>query len=439
MKKHLLLIFLASFLAPLFCRAQADNTPNRLIVTDKGGVTSGYVIDYLEDLSFARVDGQVLAKVTVDEVDLTTLTLTVTRTPECVAYKLTVISSLVADQLGNDANAIRYINSLPAGDVPLLYEDFDRGTLSGIELNADSKYSVITIGIDSYGVESGVFRADFETPAPEVVGNPHVGMEILETTQTSFTVKFTPNQDVQSYWTVAGEEGTMQEQYEMFAPMFGFTNFSDMIRMWGIEYQGECENTWNDMAPNTNYEVFVAMTDANGNFAPYETYTVSTASKGGPGEASVNITLGSFEAADWDGEILPSQTITFTPNDQASCYRFSVYEAATYDANASEIKADLCSDPDQPYAYWFFYEEFTTDYQLNLNSPYVAIAAAKNINSEWGPVKELRFTTPAECPGYDGTRSPASKNLRKRATAPAKTQRGVIPAIKPARKLTLTH
>ena len=46
-------------------------------------------------------------------------------------------------------------------------------------------------------------------------------------------------------------------------------------------------------------------------------------------------------------------------------------------------------------AYWFFYEPLTTDFQLNPNTEYVAIAAGKNAEDVWGKVTELRFTTPA--------------------------------------------
>ena len=125
-------MILASLLtaSAAFAQGQEAN-PNRVLVTDKGGVTKGFVIDYIEDMSFARVDGEVLAKVTVDEVGLTSLRLTIKMTPQCRSYRLAILPAVVADQLGNDANAIRYINSLPAGDVPTLNEDFNKGQLSG--------------------------------------------------------------------------------------------------------------------------------------------------------------------------------------------------------------------------------------------------------------------------------------------------------------------
>lgn len=420
-------MILASLLtvSAAFAQGQEAN-PNRVIVTDKGGVSKGFVIDYIEDMSFARVDGEVLAKVTVDQVGLTTMRLTIKMTPECKSYKLAVLPQATSNQLGNDANAIRYINSLPASNVPVLDEDFNNGELSGIELNADSKYSIITIGIDKYGIEAGVFRADFETPAPPIVGNPSVDVKVLDTTLDSFTLEFTPNKDVRSYWTVAGEKGTMQEQYEQFAPMFGFSNFNEMIKMWGIERSGTTSNTWSDMAPNGEYEVFIAMTDANGNFAPYQVFDVSTLSLGGKGEAEVAISLVSFTATDWDGKMLPTQAIKYSPNDQAACYRFGLYDAAVYDSSKKDIQEDLCSDPEMNVAYWFQYFEGVSEYQVDVNKEYVAIAAAKNIDGKWGKITELRFKTPATCPGYNG--APVLGRPVLRETRPVAPARGVVPA-----------
>ena len=74
-----------------------------------------------------------------------------------------------------------------------------------------------------------------------------VEAEVVDTRLDSFTISFTPNDDVQSYWCVAGEKGVMQSQYEMFYPMFGFANFNQMIQQWGIERKAPTDNTWKDM------------------------------------------------------------------------------------------------------------------------------------------------------------------------------------------------
>lgn len=194
--------FLLATLLSLTCGlAYADNTPNRLLVTNTDGNYNGFVIDHLDAINFARVDGEVLAKVTINEIYTDSLRVTVTRTPDCDHYKLAVLPKVTANQLNDDVTAIRYISSLSPSEVPVLWEDFDNGLLSGIELSYDTEYSLITIGIDRFGVESGVNRADFKTPAPELAGNPRVEATLVENGLYSYTVKFVPNEDVQSYWS----------------------------------------------------------------------------------------------------------------------------------------------------------------------------------------------------------------------------------------------
>ena len=425
------MIFLAALLSSAAVSAQNEEAaPNRILINNTTGGYTGYVIDYTDNISFARVDGDVLANVVIDEVGLETMTLTITRTPECRYYKLAVIPDVTAKQLSDDANAIRYINSLPSDMVPMLDQDFTRGTLSGIELNPESDYCIFTIGIDRYGVEAGVSRAEFSTPAPEILGNPHVDVVVTDSSLKSFTVKFTPNEDVESYWILAGEKGTMQSQYEMFGPMFGFSNFSDMIRMWGILCVGEYEYTWTDMAPSTEYEVFVAMTDLNGWFAPYEVYTASTAALGGHGVAEVSIKVGDYALSDWYGEEKPTLTVSYTPNDEASCYRMEILPAATYDEDPDGCAERLCSDPWMPMDGWFQYEAASYDYNIEPGTAIVITAAAKNIDGEWGPVNAVRYTTPDSLEGYNPqpAEKPSLRPRQNKAGVPA-VRRGVMPRL----------
>lgn len=435
MKKSAI-IFAAALLSASAAFAQTEEgAPNRILVTSTSGNYTGFVVDYTDCISFARVDGEVLANVVVDEVGLETMTLTVTRTPECHYYKLAVIPEVTAKQLGDDANAIRYINSLPSDMVALLDQDFDHGTLSGIELNPESNYCIFTIGIDRYGVEAGVSRAEFTTPAPEILGNPHVDVAVTDSTLTSFTVSFTPNQDVQSYWILAGEKGTMQSQYEMFGPMFGFSNFSEMIKMWGIQCIGDYEYTWDDMAPSTEYEVFVAMTDFNGYFAPYEVYSASTATLGGHGEASVDIKVGGYSLEDWYGEMKPTLTISYTPNEEASCYRMEIFSAEVYDADPEMCASQVCSDPWMPTVGWFQYQPVAYDYSIEPGTSIVIAAAGKNLDGVWGELNTVRYTTPDSLEGYEPQpeQIPAYRPRQARGVVPA-IRKGVMPEMPAAKQ-----
>lgn len=436
MKKLFLLFTLLFTMFPGFAQND-ENVPNRILVTNSIGGYTGFKIDYLDKVSFARVDGDVLANISINEVYLDSLKVSIQRTPECMYYKLAVIPQVTANQLTTDLGAIRYINSLPSSMVAMLYEDFDNGLLTGIQFNPDSQYSLFTVGYDRYGVEAGVAKAEFSTPSPEIAGNPHVEVGFIESTHYSFTLSFTPNEDVYTYWLCAGEKGTMQQQYEMWAPMFGFSNFSDMIKMWGIPRTEACENTWNQMSPNTEYEVFIAMEDANGNMAPYEVYEVSTLPLGGHGEASVSIEVCDFCLSDWYGEQAPTLVVAYTPNEETSCYRTMVVSAEYYDDNTDAVVAELCSEPPMPSAYWFTYGNAQYDYKVTLSTEVVILAAAKNVDGEWGPVNEVRYTTPDSLEGYEPTEeAPAKCQIRSRTNNAASTislsgnafAKGVIPS-----------
>lgn len=405
--------------ALIMCFAATAQEMNRLIVNDIDGSYKAFNIEQTESVTFANVVGDVYADVVVHNVTLESLTVSVTRTQACQGFKLTCIPTVLAGQL-DDAALAKYIDD---SEPNAYYQDFQEGLMTGIELEPSSEYTLATVGIDEYGTLCKVRRVEFTTPGVPLVGNPQVTAEVIDEQQYSFTVKFTPNADVAGYAYVAGEKGTMQSQYEMFAPMFGFTNFGDMVTAWGVPATDEETYTWSDMAPNTEYEVFIQAWDVNGTYAEYSVIEVSTLGMGGDGEATVTITLGDYRLNDWGGEMLPSQFVTYTPNDQASCYRFGVYLANEYDADAELIKAELQSDPPMAMTGWFFYEELTTDYQINPNTEVVIIASAKNINGEWGPINEVRFTTP-DTPGA----AAAKKNaIMKRPTAKQSNSAGKIP------------
>ena len=409
-------IFMASLAVAATSFAQGEADPNRLILTNTIGNTKGYVLDRVQDITFARVDGEVKANVEIFDVQLDQLTLAVTKTEACSSYKLNVLPATMANRY-DDLAVISYLNSYT--DTPTYYDDFTNATLTGIEFQPATDYVLVTVGIDMYGVEDGVVRVPFTTPRPDIVGSPEIKAEVVDRQLESFSIRFTPNEDVAEYYCVAGEKGELMSQYEFFGPMMGLTSFTDMIIKWGTPRYSEAVVEWTSMAPNTDYEVYYVALDKEGTPADYQSIEVSTLALGGSGEASVAIELGAYEYADWWGEILPSQYITFTPNDQSSCYRLGVYLAEKYDPLAEEIKEELKSDPPMPMANWFQYDALTTDFQIDPDTECVAIAAAKNGDGEWGEVTELRFTTPSEPagnPGVDVPRKSAKPNVKGRLT-----------------------
>lgn len=413
----------ASLLIAPVLGAQTSEEPNRILLNLPGGFNyKSYVIDNVDSITFARVEGEVAAKIKIIEVGDNELTLDIERTDACSSFLINVIPQSIANQVtDNDPAMFNYLTSIKS---PRCYDDYLGGKLTGLELVPGGEYCVVTAAYDNLDTEVGISRADFKAKTPELVGNPQVTAELVESTLDSFTVKFTPNDDVAKYYTVAGEKGSIQSQYEMFGPMFGATCIEQLIQMWGLETTGPDTKTWNNMASNTDYEVFIVSLDANGTYAPMQIFECSTLAKGGTGEAYVEITPTKYELADWYGQQLPSQFFKFTPNDQSFCYRYNVIKAENYEKDKEGYAKDLCSDPPMETAYWFFYEPMETDFQIDPNTEVVVIAAAKNQNREWGKINEFRYTTPATVDG-------AAK------VAPKATAKGILPRLVPGAKTIL--
>lgn len=417
MKKILLVI--AALL--LSCGLYAQNTGiNRLLLHSNTG-TKGFILNNVDSLTFANVEGEVAASIELIDYDLEKLTVAVTRTPSCASYKIALEPTVKIANMSDEYLAT-YIDEQ---EDAVYNQDFTEAEMTGIEILPSTEYTIMTVGIDVYGVLCDVKKVEFTSPAETILGKPEVATEIVEVNKFDFSVKFTPNEDVSKYSVVAGAKGEMQSQYETFAPMFGFSNIGQMIEMWGLPYTEVDTVQWKDLAPGTVHEVYIQAWDKDGKMAPYQIFEVTTESLGGEGTAEVTITIGKYELADWGGEMLPSQFVTYTPNDQASAYRFGVYLAEAYDTAAEVIKQDLCSEPPVPMPNWFFYEEVNTDYQINPNTEFVVIAAAKNIKGEWGPISEVRHTTPADMPSKSASKAIKERKLTKnnsKGTAPVKSQ-----------------
>lgn len=385
------------YLSVLFCMvAYSQENPNRMIIHQSSGIFRGFLAERVDSITFVELEGRVATDIEITDVRLDGLTVNLTRTPECQSFKLACFPRTVAGNLTNDAVAADYIEGQ---GTEAYQEDFSGGNLEGISLESNSEYVLMTLGIDKYGIPCGVTRASFKTPQKPLVGDPKVTTTVTDIKQREFTASFVPNKDVDGYAAVAAEKGTMQEQYEMFGPMFGFHNFGDMIKTWGETNTGASSFTWREMEPGTEYEIFVQAWDEEGTYAEVDITPLTTQMKGGAGNAVVSITPGEYKLADWDGEMKPSLFISFTPNEQASCYRYGVYLASIYDEDPQGVQSDIRMDPPAPTAHWFQYDPLTTDFQIDPDTEVVAVAAAKNGEGAWGECTVLRFTTPNEVSG----------------------------------------
>lgn len=427
-------ILLSLALAMSGMTAIAQDAPNRVIVHNNAGGYTSFNLGTVDKMSFATVEGVIACDVKVNKFTNTSINLDATMTEGCYSFQIGVFPGVQARSFTKSSEQTKAY--LDQANAPRYNEDFIGGQMTGIDLTPGTEWAVVTLGYDGYNTPCEV-RADyFTTAAADLVGNPQVSATLLEAGLTTLKFKFESNKDVLDYSFVIFEKGQFNEQYEMFAPMFGFTNPGQMIQMWGSKHEGGVpfEYEYTDMNPNTEYELYIQATDINGNFAPMVRVDCATAKMGGSGEATVDVKIGNYRLEEWDGEMKPSQFITFTPNDQSWCYRYNVVLASGYDQQPDAYKEDLQSEPPMPMAYWFFYEPMTTDFQIDPNTECVVIASAKNADGVWGPINEVRFTTPASVQGMPAVRT--GKVEKRQLPTPAANRRAIAPAMQ---RISLTH
>lgn len=418
MKKYILA--LAAVLGMTLSMTAQTDDPNRLLVIDQNGQTKGFNLGNVNRVEFTTIEGEVAADIKIISSSLTELNVTVTRTPECQSFLFNVIPGVLAKQLeSNPASASAYLER--GGQI--YYEDFSEGKVTGIELEYNTEYAVATVGYDRYDVACDFRAAYFTTEKAPILGNPQVDVTLVEAGLTTLDLHFAPNADTKEYYFCIFGEGQAQEQFDMFGPMFGFTNMGQMIMQFsGSAYTEAMDYQYTGMDPNTKYELYVQPVDKNGNMAELQVFPLETKKQGGSGAAYVEIEMGDYTLRDWYGEMLPSQFITYIPNDQTWSYRFSVYKASDYDTDPEGYNAAVASEPPMPnMANWFFYSTLSTDYQIDPSTEIVVVAAAKNADGIWGEPNVVRYTTPAAISETPVTAKVLSNN------APTKISTRIVP------------
>lgn len=377
--------------------AFAQTEPNRLIVK-QGYDHKSFIIDRVDSVFFDKVEGVVAAKVEFKKFNTgesgDTIWVAVTKTPECKAYRITCVPTTFANAMTTDAQVESYFNQTKEN---LIFDDFTNAQMTGFEsrFSDNTEYTLLTIGYDRLGTACHMSKANFKTPRKEVSGSPDVKGVILETTPYSFKVKFTPNKDTKAYAICAFEKGKAEEQYNQFAPMFGFSNMGEMIKRFSqVAYEDEFINEWNKMTPNTEYEIYVQAWDKNDVFADMIIVPVKTGVLGGSGTATVEIEVKEFKL---QGDQY-TQRVIYTPNDQTALHRDIIIEKDAYNSAEwgeakllSFLKEDRPQDPQ-----WNQYGVDDATWTVQPNSSYYACSIAQNANGEWGPLTMKEFSTPEE-------------------------------------------
>lgn len=371
----------------------AQTNPNRVLITDKTGNTRGYLAERIDSIWFAQIEGRIAAEIeylgfnTGDTGD--TLKIAVTRTPGCEAFRIDCLPKNRADLLTTEDAIANYLDQ---GGSEYYWQDFTNADMTGYSFKPDVEYTIITVGYDKYGVPCGAERCDFKAPKKDLVGDCSITYTIDEVTTNEITISFTPASGVAGYAACSYLAGTAEEQFKMFAPMFGFEHIGDMIKKFGLQNVGNTTNTWDKLEPGTDYEIYVQAWDEKGTYADMIVIPVSTKKFGGEGVAEMTIEIGNFGGNANTGYY---QVVTYIPNDQTAMHRDMLIEKEGYDKEWNEEKITEYLKEDNPYdPSWNQYGIDEAYWTADPNKEYIAFSIAQNINGEWGPLARKDLKTP---------------------------------------------
>ncbi len=395
-------IFATAAFVAMALSASAQTNPNRVLVRDIAGGVKGFLAERIDSIYFAKVEGRVAADLTFKSFEKTdegaTINLAVKKTDGCTSFRICCLASNLAGRM-NETEKASYVESY---GTEKLYDDFSQGaqlTIGAEDMTfaEGTKYTLMTVGYDGYDIPCSVSEAEFTTPKADVKGSPAVSCTLHETTTTTFTITFTPNEDCAGYAFCAFDEGTVESTFASMGAMFGYANIGDMIKGWCQNggYSGRWTQRFTDMTPGKTYDVAIQPWDKNGTYADYTIYKVTTKANGGSGAALVSFDIPSdgFYKYDNNGTTEYYQRVVFTPNDQTNIYHNMLVEKSYYD-----------KDPD---SYWDYlkqdmnmvgWDRTATDddtWNVNPETEYYALAWAKNASGEYGEKCSQLFKTPS--------------------------------------------
>ena len=275
-------------------------------------------------------------------------------------------------------------------------------------------------------------RVEFTTPKAKTVGNPTVTYNIDELTTSSIKLTVTPNDDCKAYyWCQFAKDGA-ETQFQQWGPMMGYANVEEMVKGFSQNaHTGVESNTWDGLAPGTEYEVLILPTDVNGTFGDMIKVSFTTNKQGGEGVAQVDVTVGDYKVIQGSNV----QYVTFTPNDQTSMFRDAICDASNYESNGGDTWAISYLQTEYPFEMpgWNQYSTDVYSFEAEPSKTYYALAMAKNSNGEWGPLVKKEFTTPASASKVAPLKVSAKANhsgFMPRINNSKTNVGGVVPAMK---------
>lgn len=402
MKKLISTLFLA-FVALV---TYAQNNPERLLVVEKNGSFKGFLVERIDSMFFDRIDEPVNVSVEIhefnnDDPKNQTMTVSFKRSKECMSFQFAILPKSQSDAWADDGSIAGYFNQL---GLERYQDDFDHAQMSGFgPLTPGGEYTLVGLAYDHFGIACEATRVNFKVPDVETEGKPSVTWNLDDVQTNQITLTMTPNDDCNAFFICLFEEGAAQAEFEQWAPMFGFATIGDMVRAFsGEAHYSEYTHTWKDLAPGTNYEIYIVPTDINDIAGEDVIAKVTTKQMGGDGLAEMTITVGEFGyEKDQDGVAHYYQQIIYTPNDQTAAHRDMMLKKSAIDEGlwteesfVEYMKND--KNPDFPEdQYWDNYGVDDVKWNAEPNTTYYVYSIGKNAKGEWGTLAKEIVTTGA--------------------------------------------
>lgn len=204
---------------------------------------------------------------------------------------------------------------------------------------------------------------------------PSVTITVDDVTTTSFTCSFVKSENCDQYSIAAGAVGEM----DVWAPMMG--SLETAIDQFGIQCTGDTTYTWTDQQPGVQQVVYVL---AKGSSYILYTDTLTTLSAGGSGASVIEVSVSNV------GDT--AVTTTAIPNDQTMLFKDMIVPRRLADSLGLDSLAVFVQN--DPYVY---YETDTwTWLSLSPGTEYLFTAIGMNVDSVWGELAMVAFTTTGE-------------------------------------------
>ena len=367
----------------------AQNGANRMIVVNKDGSKSGYVIESIDSVFFAKMPGTASVNLTAgsliaDDLLNPMVRATIKKEGLCQSFRYTVVPKAEADAMVSDADVINYFNTFASKSYT---EDLNDEILRNVILSRGTTNTILAVAYDEYNVACSASKADFEIPGDFEVS-------VSDVKNISIFLNVTPSDESMNYFIRCEEKEKIdamsdKDIFEMDKAYFtkmaeDYQSSIQDVLSWNVQVGTQQGFELSGYKAGTDYVVYIYGVDT-------ENYKATTGIVRVPVHTlDVEMTDAKFDIA---AEVVDGFYVdaTFTPVNYDGHYSFDVIEvdenmnddeiesmiegqwaeaAALYFSfgyGADEILAELCTTG-----------ETNMMFQKEANKTYVAYAYAIN-------------------------------------------------------------